>query len=54
MNIKTLLENKLMKSIKESSKEEIYIALLNIVKEMAEDKVSETGKKKIYYILKYL
>lgn len=50
MNIKTLLENKLMKSIKESSKEEIYIALLNIVKEMAEDKVSETGKKKIYYI----
>ncbi|MCQ2586232.1 MAG: glycogen/starch/alpha-glucan family phosphorylase [Treponema sp.] len=50
MNMKTQLENKLMKSIKESSDQEIYIALLNLVKEKAEEKVHETGKKKIYYI----
>ncbi len=48
--MKKILENILGKSIAESSREEIYIALLNIVKEKMDDKVSEKGKKKLYYI----
>jgi len=50
LDIKTELEKGLNKPIKKSTNEEIYIALLNLVKEKAEAKVSETGKKKLYYI----
>ena len=46
MDIKNILEQKLGKSIADSSKQEIYVALLNIAKEMSEEKVQEdTGKK---------
>ena len=45
-----MLENILGKSIAGSSREEIYIALLNIVKQKMDDKVCEKGKKKLYYI----
>lgn len=38
------------KEIKDCSNEEIYVALLEIVKEKAEAAVSEEGKKKLYYI----
>jgi len=48
--MKKLLEDKLGKSIAESSREEIYIALLNIVKGKMDGKAAENGKKKLYYI----
>ena len=50
MNIKSELEQKLNKSIKESSNEELYIALLHLIKEKSAAKVSSDGKKKLYYI----
>jgi len=50
MNMKNLMEKALGKTIAESSREEIYIALLNIVKEQASGKINENGKKKLYYI----
>lgn len=37
------------KSLKECSNEEIYIALLELVKEQAKQKESHAGKKKVYY-----
>lgn len=48
--MKKMLENILGRSIAGSSREEIYIALLNIVKQKMDDKVCEKGKKKLYYI----
>ena len=50
MDIKNILEQKLGKSIADSSKQEIYVALLNITKDMSEEKVQEDTGKKIYYI----
>lgn len=50
MDIKNILEQKLGKSIADSNKQEIYVALLNIAKEMSEEKVQEDTGKKVYYI----
>ena len=50
MNLSKLVEEKLNKSLAQCSNEEIYFTLLNAVKEMAEEKVSNEGKKKLYYI----
>ena len=50
MDIKNILEQKLGKSIADSSKQEIYVALLNIAKEMSVEKVQEDTGKKVYYI----
>ena len=50
MNIQNTMEQKLGKKIKESSNEELYLALLQIVQEMAKSKEKNTGKKKLYYI----
>ncbi|MEE1078340.1 MAG: glycogen/starch/alpha-glucan phosphorylase [Agathobacter sp.] len=50
MNLSKVLEAKYNKSIAQCSNEEIYVALLEAVKEMAENKVSNEGKKKLYYI----
>ena len=38
------------KAISDCSNEEIYVALLEMTKEMANGKVSNDGKKKVYYI----
>ena len=38
------------KDISDCSNEEIYVALLEMTKEMANGKVSNDGKKKVYYI----
>lgn len=38
------------KSLKDCSNEEIYIALLELVKEQVKQKESHAGKKKVYYI----
>ena len=50
MNTKNIIEEKLMKSINESSNEEIYLALLQMLKEKAASKVTNEDKKKLYYI----
>ena len=44
------IETKLQKGINCSSNEEIYFALLDLVKEKSAGKVSNEGKKKLYYI----
>ncbi|MDD6466193.1 MAG: glycogen/starch/alpha-glucan phosphorylase [Coprococcus sp.] len=45
-----ICKKKYNKTIKECSNKEIYFALLDMTKELAEDKVTEDGKKKVYYI----
>ena len=50
MNIQNKLENTLGKSIKNSTNEEIYNALLTIVQDMANKKEKNDSKKKVYYI----
>lgn len=51
MTIQKKLENILGKSIKNSTNEEIYNALLTIVQDMANKKEKNDSKKKVYYIL---
>ncbi len=50
MNLKEIVTKRYKKEISECTNEEIYFALLEMVKEMAEKKESGTGKKKLYYI----
>ena len=51
MNLLQMLKSKCNKDILYCSNEEIYFALLQIVQELSESKVSENqGKKKLYYI----
>ena len=50
MAIMQEIETKLQKGISVSTNEEVYFALLDLVKEKAADKVSNDGKKKLYYI----
>ena len=50
MAIMQEIETKLQKGISVSTNEEIYFALLDLVKEKAEGKVTNDGKKKLYYI----
>ena len=50
MMLTEICKKKYNKTIKECSNEEIYFALLDMTKELAEDKVTEDGKKKVYYI----
>ena len=50
MAIMQEIETKLQKGISVSTDEEVYYALLELVKDKAEKKVSNKGKKKIYYI----
>ncbi len=50
MTLSKAVSRKYNKTIEKCSNEEIYIALLEMTKQMAEDKVSNKGKKKLYYI----
>ena len=50
MTLSKSVSRKYNKTIEKCSNEEIYIALLEMTKQMAEDKVSNEGKKKLYYI----
>ena len=50
MNLKIELEKKLQNSIADSSNEELYVALLQLIKDQGEKKVTEKGKNKLYYI----
>ena len=50
MSLAKVVEKELGKSLAQCSNEEIYFSLLNMVKDMAAEKVSNEGKKKLYYI----
>lgn len=50
MKLEMLVSEKLGKAISESSNQEIYQALMAVVQDMAEQKESNAGKKKIYYV----
>lgn len=50
MNLQNVLNDKYGKSIKDCSNEEVYYGLLEVVKSEAAKKISNNGKKKIYYI----
>ena len=50
MKLQKVLTDKYNRGIAECSNEEIYVALLEATKELAADKVSNKGKKKVYYI----
>ena len=50
MTLSKAVSRKYNKTMEKCSNEEIYIALLEMTKQMAEDKVSNEGKKKLYYI----
>ena len=50
MNLSNLLKSRCKKELNLCTNEEIYIALLNIVNELAEQKTKNESKKKVYYI----
>ena len=50
MNLSEIIKSEYNKSISESTREEIYNALLILVKNMAEKKQHKNSKKKLYYI----
>ena len=50
MKLEMLVSKKLGKAISESSNQEIYQALMTVVQDMAEQKESNAGKKKVYYV----
>ena len=50
MKLEMLVSEKLGKAISESSNQEIYQALMTVVQDMAEQKESNEGKKKVYYV----
>ena len=50
MNLSKIVKEKLGKDLKNCTNQEIYITLLRQIKEMAAEKVTNDGKKKLYYI----
>lgn len=50
MNLKEIVKEKYNKEIAQCTNPELYVALLDMVKEMSETKESSKGKKKLYYI----
>ncbi|MCI8482796.1 MAG: glycogen/starch/alpha-glucan phosphorylase [Lachnospiraceae bacterium] len=50
VNVRELLEKKCCNNIAACTNEQIYYGLLGIVKDLAKEKESNEGKKKIYYI----
>ena len=50
MKLSTMVKLKLNKDLAECTNEEIYLTLLHMTKDMAKEKESNVGKKKLYYI----
>ena len=50
MNLKEIVMKKYGKSIAQCSDRELYVTLLEMVKDLAEKKTKTTDKKKLYYI----
>ena len=49
-NLSRIINNKFKKTIKNASNEEVYLALLYLTKEFINNKDTNEGKKKLYYI----
>ena len=50
MKLQEIVANRCGKEISQCTNEELYYALLEMTKGMAEEKVSNQGKRKLYYI----
>ena len=50
MNLSNVVETRWNKSIADCSNKELYIALLEMTKELAHERQSNPGKKKVYYV----
>lgn len=50
MKLQEMVSNQYHKEISQCSNEELYLALLELTKELADGKAESTGKKKLYYI----
>lgn len=50
MKLQEIVANRCGKAISQCTNEELYYALLEMTKGMAEEKVSNQGKRKLYYI----
>ena len=50
MNLTNVVEARWNKPIADCSNKELYIALLDMTKELAHEKVNTPGKKKVYYV----
>ena len=50
MNLSNLLKSKCKKELNICTNQEIYVALLSVVNELAQEKVNNKSKKKLYYI----
>ena len=50
MNLSNVVETRWNKSIADCSNKELYIALLDMTKELAHERQSNPGKKKVYYV----
>ena len=50
MNLQEIVTKRTGKAISQCSNEELYFSLLEMTKGMAEEKVSNEGKRKLYYI----
>ena len=50
MQLQEIVTKRCGKSIADCSNEELYYSLLEMTKGMAEEKVSNQGKRKLYYI----
>ena len=50
MNLSNLLKSKCKKELNIFTNQEIYVALLSVVNELAQEKVNNKSKKKLYYI----
>ena len=49
MNLQEIVTKRTGKAISQCSNEELYFSLLEMTKGMAEEKVSNEGKRKLYY-----
>ena len=49
-NLQEIVTKRTGKAISQCSNEELYFSLLEMTKGMAEEKVSNEGKRKLYYI----
>ena len=54
ISLNEYVKNLYHKELKECSNRQIYDALLDMTQERAKEKVSNQGKKKVYYIWKTL
>ena len=52
MDLSEILKREYGKELKDCTNQEIYAGLLNMVQKKAKEREMNTGKKKLYYILR--